>query len=85
MASKGYPKSYEKGKLIKEHEGIHMGTTLNGTQTLTDGGRVLLVIGQGVTLKEAKESAYKKVASVECSNLFFRSDIGDKSIKNQLQ
>ena len=42
----------------------------------TDGGRVLLVVGKGKTLKEAQKDAYKNVSKIECENLFYRQDIG---------
>ena len=81
MASKGYPGSYEKGYEIEGLENadlvFHMGTRKDeNNKYFTDGGRVLLVIGKGATLKEAQENAYKNVSKIECANLFYRHDIG---------
>ncbi len=79
MASKGYPGAYEKGFEIKNPTGIHMGTKLDEV-VKTNGGRVLFVLGSGKTLKEAQMDAYKKVESVNCDALFYRTDIGNNSL-----
>ena len=81
MASKGYPGNYEKGYEIEGLEDadlvFHMGTKKDeNNKYFTDGGRVLLVIGKGKTLKEAQLDAYKNVSKIECANLFYRHDIG---------
>ena len=81
MASKGYPGSYNKGYEIKGLEKcdlvFHMGTRKNDKgEYCTDGGRVLLVVGKGKTLKEAQKDAYNNVSKIECENLFYRHDIG---------
>lgn len=81
LASKGYPGSYEKGAAIggldrTEGAVYHMGTRLDGGRTVTAGGRVLFVVGQGATLAEARERALADVARIECDNLFHRTDIG---------
>ena len=80
MASKGYPGNYEKGFEIEGLEDadlvFHMGTRKENGKYFTDGGRVLLVIGKGKTLKEAQENAYKNVSKIKCANLFYRHDIG---------
>ena len=80
MASKGYPGSYNKGFEIKGLEKcdlvFHMGTKNVDGKYFTDGGRVLLVVGKGKTLKEAQKDAYNNVKKIECENLFYRNDIG---------
>lgn len=81
LASKGYPGSYEKGREIKGLERVegtvyHMGTRADGDRVVTAGGRVLFVVGQGTTLKEAHAAAMRDVARIDCDNLFHRSDIG---------
>ena len=80
MASKGYPGSYNKGYEIKGLENtdlvFHMGTKIIDGKYYTDGGRVLLVVGKGKTLKDAQKDAYKNVSKIECENLFYRNDIG---------
>lgn len=83
MASKGYPKSYEKGFSIEGlHENLyHMGTKKEGNIIKTNGGRVLLVLGRGETLETAQKNAYNNVKKIKCSNLIYRKDIGYKSLK----
>ena len=80
MASNGYPGSYEKGFEINGLENcdlvFHMGTKKENGKYYTDGGRVLLVVGSGKTLKEAQANAYENVRKIECKNLFYRHDIG---------
>ncbi len=83
MASKGYPGKYEKGFTIKGLDKIdgkvyHMGTAMREGKVLTVGGRVLMVLGEGENLAEARKNAYAAVNKVECDNLFNRSDIGAK-------
>ena len=55
-----------------------MGTAMRDGKVLTVGGRVLMVLGEGKNLAEARKNAYAEVNKVECDNLFNRSDIGAK-------
>ncbi|MFI3318437.1 MAG: phosphoribosylamine--glycine ligase [Rikenellaceae bacterium] len=86
LASKGYPGDYDKGAEIKGLNNVnakvyHMGTASEGGKIVTAGGRVMIVVGKGATLKEAQENALEEVKKIECDNLFYRSDIGHKAIK----
>ncbi len=86
LASKGYPGSYEKGYAIKGTDKVdgsiyHMGTALKDGEYVTSGGRVMIVVCQAPTLREAQQKAAAEVAKIECENLFHRSDIGDKAFK----
>ena len=85
MASKGYPGSYEKGFPIEGLEDAlsdqqvriyHMGTAVKDGMTITSGGRVLMVIGSGDTLLQARDRALAAVDKIRCDNLFWRRDIG---------
>lgn len=81
LASKGYPESYEKGKEMNLPENcesliFHAGTQKDGEKILTNGGRVLAVVGQGSTIDEAREKAYKVVYEIHFNGKTFRSDIG---------
>lgn len=83
MASKGYPGSYAKGAVIEGVEGLeskvyHMGTAQKDGKLVTAGGRVLMVVGRGETLAEAKAMAERDCVQIECENLFYRKDIGHK-------
>jgi phosphoribosylamine--glycine ligase len=85
MASKGYPEGYEKGFEINIPESdctvFHAGTELKEGHLYTSGGRVLACVGIAQDLTSAKEKTYRCVEKIECSNLFYREDIGDKGIK----
>ena len=86
LASKGYPGSYEKGYVIEGTEEVdgsiyHMGTALKDGKYVTSGGRVMIVVCQAPTLREAQQKAATEVAKIKCDNLFHRNDIGDKAFK----
>ncbi len=81
LASKGYPDAYEKGVQINGLDKVsgtvyHMGTKEVDGHIVTNGGRVLFVVGKGETLAEARANALNDVAKIECDNLFHRTDIG---------
>lgn len=91
MASNGYPGSYEKGFAIIGLEDAlsdpsvkvyQMGTKAavdpgTGERSLvTSGGRVLMVVASGETLRQARDKALDAVHKIQCDNLFYRSDIG---------
>ncbi len=83
LASKGYPGSYPKGAVIEGLDGIegkiyHMGTAEKEGKIVTAGGRVLMVVGRGSDLREARQRALADVARIECDGLFHRTDIGHK-------
>ncbi len=85
LASDGYPGSYEKGIEIKGNEKTkghlyHMGTSRKEGKLLTAGGRVMMVVGEGDTLKEARDAALRDVEMIECPALFHRSDIGHHAL-----
>ncbi len=84
LASKGYPGDYEKGFEIKGLDKVdskkarvyHMGTAQKDGKLVTAGGRVMIVVGSGMSFKEAQENALAEVAKIECDALFHRTDIG---------
>ena len=85
LASKGYPGAYNKGEAILgldkiESEVYHMGTKLVDGKYTVNGGRVLIVVGKGKTLKEAQENALNDVKKIECNSLFYRKDIGYRAL-----
>lgn len=86
LASKGYPGDYEKGYPIfiptfDDGYVFHMGTAIKNDTLVTAGGRVLMVVSKGYTLEEAYDNAYNMVKEIKCDNLFYRHDIGAKSLK----
>ncbi|HEY5692308.1 MAG TPA: phosphoribosylamine--glycine ligase [Cyclobacteriaceae bacterium] len=82
MVADGYPGGYDKGKKITGTEEMagsiifHAGTKREGSNIVTNGGRVLAVTGQGKTMDEAIAEAYKGVSRIHWDGLYFRKDIG---------
>ena len=88
LASKGYPGSYAKGAEIRGVENIdgavyHMGTAMSEGRLVTAGGRVMIVVCSAPTLDQAQQKARMQIGKIECDNLFYRNDIGDKAFKNR--
>lgn len=89
LASGGYPESYEKGKIIKGIDLVsddaivfHSGTAISGENIVTDGGRVLGIVGSGNTLQEAIDNTYKEVDKISFDQIYYRHDIGQKGISH---
>ncbi|MGL5054281.1 MAG: phosphoribosylamine--glycine ligase [Fusobacteriaceae bacterium] len=86
LASTGYPESFTKDSpieitdLLEETLLFHMGTKVENNQLLTNGGRVLIPVTLGNSLKIAKDLAYSEIKKIKCNKLFFRNDIGNKSL-----
>ena len=87
LASKGYPGDYAKGYAIRGIENVkeskiyHMGTAMKDGELVTNGGRVMIVVAEAPTLREAQQKAEADVARIECDNLFHRTDIGAKAFR----
>lgn len=88
LASKGYPQSAHKGDVItgldKVKEGVavfHSGTTRQDDAFVTNGGRVLGVVGLGDTLQDALSEAYEAVDILSFEGKQVRRDIGAKGLK----
>ena len=79
MASEGYPASPVKGRRVvapvDDEDVLHAGTRIEGDGLVTSGGRVLVVLGHGETLAGARTDAYSRVAQLEVSGGFHRTDI----------
>jgi phosphoribosylamine---glycine ligase len=89
IASRGYPESSESGRPIhgiREAERVsqvfHAGTALRGGALVTAGGRVLTVVGRGVSFDEAVRRAYEGVSKIHFDGMQYRRDIGRKAIEN---
>ncbi len=86
MASGGYPVKYKSGHEICGIDRstatiFHAGTRLSDGKLFTSGGRVLGVTALGNTLAEAIRNAYAGVMPISFENMYFRRDIGSKSIE----
>ena len=81
LAAKGYPGSYTKNIPLNNPTGLSqqvfcMGVKEEDGQLFSNGGRVLIVVGRGKTLKEAQQDAYQGVEKMAHHDLFYRQDIG---------
>jgi phosphoribosylamine---glycine ligase len=82
MVSEGYPGSYEKGKRISLEpvnecaSVFHAGTSNNGDEVVTNGGRVIAVTGMGENLRAAQQAAYAQVEKIQWEGATYRKDIG---------
>ena len=90
LASEGYPASYPKGLPIEglEPSGnetdalvFHAGTARNEQgQYVTNGGRVLGVVGLGSGIAEARAKAYEQAEQITFSGKQNRTDIAAKAL-----
>jgi phosphoribosylamine---glycine ligase len=54
---------------------FHAGTALHGGRLVTNGGRILDVVGVGATVVEARSAAYGAAARIDFAGMHFRTDI----------
>ena len=88
MAAGGYPLGYDKGDVISGLAGItdpdikafHAGTTVVDGEIVTNGGRVMCVVGLGETVAAAQAKAYAGVTQIDWHNCYYRGDIGYRAI-----
>lgn len=88
MTAGGYPAAYAKGKAISglnESSGddvkvFHAGTSIDGDDVVTSGGRVLCVVGLGNSVSAASRQAYARVDSINWDDVYYRKDIGHRAI-----
>jgi phosphoribosylamine--glycine ligase len=86
MASGGYPGKFRRGVRISGLNGenapagafvYHSGTAINDDgDIVTNGGRVLSVVGTGGDFAAARKNAYARVAEITFENMHYRRDIG---------
>ncbi|MDH5719349.1 MAG: phosphoribosylamine--glycine ligase [Spirochaetia bacterium] len=87
IASNGYPSDYDKGialnlpdTLPENIHIIHAGTEKISNKIVSNGGRVLNIVGYAKNLEESKNLVYKFIESLkktsELSDFFYRNDIG---------
>lgn len=94
MAAENYPGTPRKGDAItgleaaNQRESVHVdhaGTTLDGEEIVTAGGRVLAVVALGENLIEAREAAYAGVRDIAWKGAQYRSDIALAAAENRIQ
>ena len=89
LAAGGYPASYEKGHEITgiadaEAMGalvFHAGTAKKDDALVTNGGRVLGVVGMGADIASAVKSAYNAVDRISFQDAYHRKDIAHRALK----
>ena len=85
LAGREYPAADDRGTPISGVEDaaatgaliFHAGTALNDGSLVTNGGRVLDVVGLGNDVAAARTAAYDAVARIDFPGMQFRSDIAD--------
>ena len=89
LAAGGYPASYEKGHEITgiadaEAMGalvFHAGTAKKDDALVTNGGRVLGVVGMGADIASAVKAAYNAVERISFQDAYHRKDIAHRALK----
>src|SRR5690606_2019262 len=94
LAAGGYPGDYRKGDIINglpntDPEGakvFHAGTRLDGDgHVVTNGGRVLCVVGLGDSVGDAQQRAYHLASEISWKDMFHRRDIGYRAVTREQQ
>jgi phosphoribosylamine--glycine ligase len=89
LASPGYPGSGPIGLPIHGLDDaarldnvlvFHAGTARRGDDIVTAGGRVVTVVGRGLTFEDAIARAYAGVAKISFHGMHYRRDIGRKAL-----
>ena len=89
VSGREYPERGDQGTLI---EGIdaaeaagalvfHAGTALRDGQLVTNGGRILNVVGTGATVAEARSAAYTAAAHIDFPGMQYRTDIALEALE----
>lgn len=88
LAAQNYPDTPKKGDIIHGIDAanaigkvFHAGTAVNERgEIITNGGRVLCVVGLGDDVATAKQQAYRALAEIEFDGMQYRTDIADKAM-----
>ena len=89
LASGGYPGHYDKGQEIHgladaEAMGalvFHAGTAMKAGKLVTNGGRVLGVVGRGADISSAVDAAYAAAAKISFKDAYYRKDIAHRALE----
>ena len=85
LSGSHYPERGDQGTPIEGIEAaeatgalvFHAGTALHDGRLVTNGGRILNVVGTGATVAEARSAAYEATAHIDFAGVHCRSDIAD--------
>ena len=86
LASKDYPyKSSPAAKISVENipQNSHIayaGVSLEGGELYATGGRVLVAVGKGMSVKEARDRAYELAKNIKFDGMQYRDDIGYQAL-----
>ena len=88
LAAGGYPGQYEKGHEIHgiadaEDAGalvFHAGTAERKGKIVTNGGRVLGVVGRGADISSAVRAAYAAAEKISFEGMYYRKDIAHRAL-----
>ncbi len=88
LAAAGYPGEPRKGdpvtglpKAADDCRVFHAGTRQEGSQLVTNGGRVLCVTALGDSVRVARNRAYDAASSIRFEGMQYRRDIGHRALK----
>ena len=89
LCSKGYPGSYNKGKVIKikkiENKKnlfiLHAGTKESKGNILSSGGRVLNIVSKGKNFNQIRKKIVRLIKKINWKGGFYRKDIGWRVIQ----
>ncbi|MEO6852166.1 MAG: phosphoribosylglycinamide synthetase C domain-containing protein, partial [Mucilaginibacter sp.] len=82
MVAGGYPGEYLKNKVITGTENVHgsqvfhAGTSMQGEEIITTGGRVLAITSLQDNMFDALQQATADAARIYYDGMYFRKDIG---------
>ncbi|CFY03459.1 Phosphoribosylglycinamide synthetase [Syntrophomonas zehnderi OL-4] len=86
LASGGYPGEYQKGYVIQGLDKLNpdtivfqAGTALKDGRLVTDGGRVLAVVAQAVSIPAAQKKVYQEIEKIHFKDMHYRRDIASKA------
>ncbi len=87
LCAEGYPGEVRKNDVIADLGFVspstlvfHAGTKAQGDAVVTDGGRVLCVVGLGADTQAAKAAAYARAEKITWRGRFMRPDIGWRAV-----
>lgn len=96
LAAGGYPESYRRGDVIfglptshdidqndLDKKVFHAGTSLQGEQIVTQGGRVLCATALGETVSAAQENAYELAHQIQWQDVYYRDDIAYRAVERE--
>ena len=91
LAANGYPAAPRTGDPITgaglddPDKVLHAGTACRDGGYVSAGGRVLNALGQGASLAEAVENAYRVIEGIELAGSYYRTDIAKPAIEGAIR